>query len=193
MIAVAAENLPSATAYRPGDIVRAMNGKTIEVISTDAEGRLVLADALSYAVAQGATAIVDLATLTGGVGVALGTGGAGHHGQRRGLIAAAAGGRRPGRRAAVAAAHLGRLPVGAGAQRVRRHQELRRHATPPRPSAGCSSPCSWGRSPWAHLDIAAVAWVDRDKPGLPKSYIPRGPPAFGTRLLLEFILTRSES
>lgn len=70
----ATENLPSGTALKPGDILRAMNGKTIEVISTDAEGRLILADALSYAVRQGLSPLVDLATLTGACRIALGTG-----------------------------------------------------------------------------------------------------------------------
>ncbi len=70
----ATENLPSGTALKPGDILKAMNGKTIEVISTDAEGRLILADALSYAVKQGLSPLVDLATLTGACRVALGNG-----------------------------------------------------------------------------------------------------------------------
>ncbi|HLX40603.1 MAG TPA: leucyl aminopeptidase, partial [Ktedonobacteraceae bacterium] len=69
----ATENMPSGTAYRPGDILRIMNGKTIEIVNTDAEGRLVLADALSYAVQEGLSPIVDVATLTGGVVVALGS------------------------------------------------------------------------------------------------------------------------
>lgn len=68
-----AENMPSGSAIRPGDVLRAKNGKTIEVVNTDAEGRLVLADALSHAVDLGATHIVDLATLTGACVVALGT------------------------------------------------------------------------------------------------------------------------
>ena len=68
----ATENLPSGTALKPGDILKAMNGKTIEVISTDAEGRLILADALSYAVKQGLAPLTDLATLTGACRVALG-------------------------------------------------------------------------------------------------------------------------
>jgi leucyl aminopeptidase len=67
------ENMPSGTAYRPGDILRIMNGKTIEIVNTDAEGRLVLADALSYAVKNGFSPIIDVATLTGGIVVALGT------------------------------------------------------------------------------------------------------------------------
>jgi len=66
------ENMPSGTAYRPGDILRIMNGKTVEIVNTDAEGRLVLADALSYAVKEGLSPIIDVATLTGGIVVALG-------------------------------------------------------------------------------------------------------------------------
>src|SRR5436305_1934831 len=66
------ENMPSGTAYRPGDIVRIMNGKTVEIVNTDAEGRLILADALSYATQEGFSPIIDLATLTGAVVVALG-------------------------------------------------------------------------------------------------------------------------
>ena len=69
----AVENLPSGSALKPGDVVRAMNGKTIEVVSTDAEGRLILADALSYAVRQGLSPLIDLATLTGACRIALGT------------------------------------------------------------------------------------------------------------------------
>ena len=68
----ATENLPSGSALKPGDVLKAMNGKTIEVISTDAEGRLILADALSYAVKQGLSPLIDLATLTGACRVALG-------------------------------------------------------------------------------------------------------------------------
>jgi leucyl aminopeptidase len=71
-VLAAAENLPGGDAFRPGDILRAANGKTIEIINTDAEGRLVLADALWYARREGATHVVDLATLTGAMSLALG-------------------------------------------------------------------------------------------------------------------------
>jgi leucyl aminopeptidase len=71
-VLAAAENLPGGDAYRPGDILRAANGKTIEIINTDAEGRLVLADALWYARREGATHVLDLATLTGAMELALG-------------------------------------------------------------------------------------------------------------------------
>lgn len=72
-IMACAENMPDADAYRPGDVVKAANGKTIEVISCDAEGRLVLADGVCHACALGAKRVIDIATLTGGVMVALGT------------------------------------------------------------------------------------------------------------------------
>src|SRR3712207_8952912 len=64
--------MPSGKATKPGDVVRAMSGKTIEVINTDAEGRLILADAVSYAKKLGATRVIDMATLTGAVSIALG-------------------------------------------------------------------------------------------------------------------------
>lgn len=67
------ENMPSGKAYRPGDVIKSMNGKTIEVISTDAEGRLILADAITYAKQLGATKLIDIATLTGACVVALGS------------------------------------------------------------------------------------------------------------------------
>ena len=73
----ATENMPGRRAQRPGDVVTAMNGKTIEIGNTDAEGRLVLADALCYAVQNGLTRVVDVATLTGAIGVALGDGATG--------------------------------------------------------------------------------------------------------------------
>jgi leucyl aminopeptidase len=68
----ATENLPSGKALKPGDVLKALNGKTIEVVNTDAEGRLILADALSYAVKQGLSPLIDIATLTGACHVALG-------------------------------------------------------------------------------------------------------------------------
>lgn len=82
----AVENMPSGSAARPGDIVRAMNGRTIEIISTDAEGRMTLADALVYAEQKGATVMVDVATLTGGCVVALGDRIAAVMGNDQGLV-----------------------------------------------------------------------------------------------------------
>jgi len=182
----AAENLPSGSAYRPGDIVTASNGKTIEIISTDAEGRLVLADALAYAVKQGVTALVDLATLTGGVVTALGTGGAGIMGNDEALIQQL---REAGDRAGE---RLWPLPIWEDYLWEQVKSEFAdiknsggRAASP---SVGAIFLSQFvGKLPWAHLDIAGTAWVDTDVSYLPKSYIPRGSTGFGTRLLLEFV------
>ena len=74
VVCAATDNMPSGTAQRPGDVVTAMNGMTIEVDNTDAEGRLTLADAIGYALSKNATRIVDVATLTGAARIALGDG-----------------------------------------------------------------------------------------------------------------------
>jgi len=187
----AAENLPSGHSYRPGDIVRAYNGKTIEVISTDAEGRLVLADALSYALEQGADTLVDIATLTGGVGVALGTGGAGVMGNDDDLIRELReAGERVGER-------IWQLPIWEDYL----WEQVKSEFADIKNSGGrMASPAVGGlflaqfvgSARWAHLDIAAVAWVDSDHPALPKSYIPKGPTGFGARLLLDFIRKGAE-
>ena len=84
-VVAAVENMPDGKASRPSDVVTAMNGKTIEILNTDAEGRLILADAVAYAEKQGATRIVDMATLTGAVIIALGDREYGHYGQRSGI------------------------------------------------------------------------------------------------------------
>lgn len=185
-VVAAAENMPSATSYRPGDIVTASNGKTIEVVNTDAEGRLVLVDALAYAVRQGADPLVDVATLTGGVTVALGTGGAGVMGNDETLIRQLrdAGGR--------AGERLWQLPLWEDYL----WEQVKSEVADIKNSGGRFGSPSIGalflskfvdEARWAHLDIAGTAWVDVDQPYLPKSYIPRGPTGFGTRLLMEFI------
>ncbi len=190
-IIAAAENLPSGHSYRPGDIVRASNGKSIEVITTDAEGRLVLADALAYAEKQGADTLVDIATLTGGVGVALGTGGAGVMGNDDALIQRLReAGDRTGER-------LWQLPIWEDYL----WEQVRSEFADIKNSGGRlgSAPVGGlflsqfvGNARWAHLDIAATAWVDTDHPALPKSYIPKGPTGFGARLLLDFIRKGAE-
>jgi leucyl aminopeptidase len=85
-VIAAVENMPDGKASRPSDVVKAMTGKTIEILNTDAEGRLILADAVAYAEKQGATRIVDMATLTGAVIVALGDVNTGIMGNDQGLI-----------------------------------------------------------------------------------------------------------
>jgi leucyl aminopeptidase len=186
-----AENLPGSNAYRPGDIVRAMNGRTIEVISTDAEGRLVLADALSYAVQQGADTLVDLATLTGGVRAALGTGGAGVMGNDETLIQLL---REAGDRAGE---RLWPLPIWDDYL----WEQVRSEFADIKNSGGSQASPSIGAlflslfvgdARWAHLDIAGTAWVDKDQSTLPKSYLPRGATGFGVRLLMEYVQKQAQ-
>ncbi|MBK8977346.1 MAG: leucyl aminopeptidase [Planctomycetes bacterium] len=127
-IVAAAENMPDAAAQKPGDVVRAMDGTTIEVLNTDAEGRLVLADALAYAVKEYAPErIVDLATLTGAVIVALGHEAAGIMGNDQGARRRSRRRGSRGRRAAVAAAAVGRAQ-GADEEPVRGPREHQRSA-----------------------------------------------------------------
>ena len=98
------ENMPSGNAIRPGDVLKIRNGKTVEVLNTDAEGRLILADALSLASEEKPAAVIDLATLTGACMVALGDKIAGLMGNDDAWVDAGARRRRPRRRAGVAAA-----------------------------------------------------------------------------------------
>ena len=186
-----AENLPGGNAYRPGDIIRAMNGKTIEVISTDAEGRLVLADALAYAVQQGADPVVDLATLTGAVVTALGTGGAGVMGNDDALIRQLQdAGDRAGER-------LWPLPI----WEEYLWEQVKSEFADIKNSGGRQAGAPVGalllslfvdKAKWAHLDIAGVAWVDGDQVVMPKSYLPKGPTGFGARLLMEFVQKQAQ-
>ena len=177
----AVENLVSATGMRPDDVVRAANGKTIEITNTDAEGRLVLADCLHHARSLGATHVVDLATLTGAIVVALGDLHAGHVRARRRVRRAHPRRRRAGRRARVAdaaARHLQALHALGGGRHDRTPRPPAR-AAPASPPASCRS--SPARAPWAHLDIAGMADVDRDRgDGLGK-----GGTGWGVRLLVE--------
>ena len=119
------ENLPGPRAMKPGDILRAMNGKTIEVINTDAEGRLILADALCYARELGATKLVDAATLTGAVVIALGHAASGVMSNDDAFVGSVPQGRRRHRRTLLAPAALRRLRQ-ADQERYRRSQEYRR-------------------------------------------------------------------
>ncbi|HEY2216747.1 MAG TPA: M17 family metallopeptidase, partial [Solirubrobacteraceae bacterium] len=180
----ATENLPSGAAVKPGDIVKASNGKTIEVNNTDAEGRLVLADCLCHAVAQGAERIVDLATLTGAVIIALGSTYAGLMSNDDALAAEiTAAGERTGE-------IVWRLPL---------HEEYEDQIkgkygdldnAPEARKAGTIIGATFlsnfvGETPWAHLDIAGSAW------DLGRAYVGQGASGYGVRLLVE--LARSFS
>ncbi len=169
------------TPTRSGDVLTAKNGKTIEINNTDAEGRLVLADCLHHARTLGATHVVDLATLTGAVVVALGDFHAGIMGRDQDWVDQPGGRRRA----------IGRPPVAAAAARDvravhplghRRHDQLlaaghgRRRRT--RRGSCRSSP---GEGPWAHLDIAGTADLPRPR----GDEFAKGGTGFGVRLLVE--------
>jgi len=176
----AAENMPSGRAIRPGDIVRAANGKTIEVLNTDAEGRLVLADALSHAAAQQPDQIVDLATLTAAVGAALGRRYAGIMGTDaavvQGLIAA---GKRAGE-------NLWELPL----VDEYRNDIVSRVADLKNTGEGYAGTIIGGlflrefvgKVPWAHIDFSSTVLVDKPAPAHPI-----GATGFGVRTLLQYI------
>ncbi|MEW6733858.1 MAG: leucyl aminopeptidase [Acidobacteriota bacterium] len=181
-----AENMPSGTAIKPGDVLRSMSGKTIEVINTDAEGRLVLADAITYAKQKlGATRLVDLATLTGACSIVLGPVYAGllsnDETMSNSLIAA---GQEVGER-------LWQLPLDEEYGEQLRSDIADLKNTGGRPAgmitAGYFLKEFAGDTPWAHLDIASTAWNSEKKP-----YISKGPTGIGVRLLANWILSRDK-
>ncbi len=162
-----AENMPSGTALRPGDVIAAMDGKTIEVINTDAEGRLVLADALVCATRLGATHIVDAATLTGAVSVALGSVNVAVLSNSEPLTQALrAAGRQAGER-------FWPLPMDEDyLAPMRGDISDLRNASAER-KAGTITAAKFleqfvGEVPWVHLDIAGTAWADKATAAYPK-------------------------
>ena len=172
------ENMPSATAQRPGDVVRTLSGKTVEVINTDAEGRLVLADLLWYVADRfKPREMIDLATLTGAVIVALGHEQAGLFANDDALAARI-------RAAGEAVGEpLWRLPLGKGyAKHVKSAIADLKNVGRGR-EAGATAGAVFleafvGDVPWAHLDIAGVSWSSRDG-----ALAPKGATGFGVRLL----------
>ena len=184
-VIAAAENMPSATSYRPGDIVTSYRGDdargiTIEILNTDAEGRVVLGDAIVYARQQGAQAIVDFATLTGGCVVALGSLAAGLFSTHAALgeqIQAA--GERTGERCwplplwpeyrdAIKSDVADHKNIGGrGASAIAGAVFLEKYA---------------GTVPWAHVDIAGTANLTEER-----SYLAKGATGFGVRLTLELL------
>jgi leucyl aminopeptidase len=177
-VVAATENMPSGRSVKPGDIVTAMNGKTIEINNTDAEGRLVLADALAYAVEQGAERIVDVATLTGGVLIALGH-------THCGLWSNDDDWYRTVEAACEATGEIGwRMPL---------HPEYLELTKGPTADLQNSSDQRVAVSnyaaeflrqfvderPWVHVDIAGTAW------GSPRNYLGKGANGFATRMLID--------
>jgi leucyl aminopeptidase len=148
------ENMPSATAFRVGDVLRAMNGKTIEIVNTDAEGRLILADALSYATAEGHTPIVDAATLTGSIAAAIGP-------YRAGLFSNDEPLQRTIQTAAeVAGEKLWPMPMDADYEKLIYSEIADVKQTGGRNAGSITAAKVLARfvgdTPWAHLDIASV-------------------------------------
>jgi leucyl aminopeptidase len=180
----ATENMPSGRSIKPGDIVTAQNGKTIEVNNTDAEGRLVLADCLCHAVSLGAERIVDLATLTGAVIVALGSTYAGLMSNDEDLAGhVTAAGERTGE-------IVWRLPLHPEYDEMVAGKYGDLDNAPEARKAGTIMGASFlqnfvGETPWAHLDIAGSAW------DLGRAYVGKGASGYGVRLLVE--LARSYS
>jgi leucyl aminopeptidase len=180
-VVASTENMPGGGAYRPGDILTAANGKTIEVTNTDAEGRLVLADALWYAREHGATHVIDLATLTGAMALALGDLYAGFFANddawAEELVAAGE----------ASGDHLWRFPlhpryrryVGSTYADMKNSSDLR-EASPVLAAEFLKEFA--GEGPWAHLDIAGPAFLDRAR----GDYLWQpGGTGFGVRLIAE--------
>ena len=158
----AAENMPGGRAIRPGDVLTAANGKRVEVVNTDAEGRLILGDALTLAQRLGATHLVDIATLTGACVVALG-----HHAS--GLLGAPAGWVESVRQVADRAGErVWPLPVFEEYAEQLQSETADLKNTGGRPAgaitAGMFLKAFCGGLPWAHLDIAGTAWYEAAQP-----------------------------
>jgi leucyl aminopeptidase len=183
----AVENMPSGKAYRPGDVIRMMSGKTVEVLSTDAEGRLILADAISYARKRyRPIAMVDAATLTGACVVALGSVTMGMMGNDEKLLA------RMKKASASSGEKAWELPL---------HEEYFEQIKSDigdlknigGPEAGTITAGYFlkefaGDTPWVHLDIAGVAWREKDRMG----YAP-GPTGAPVRLLVQFLSNQGKA
>ncbi len=175
----AAENMPDGRALKPGDVITTLSGKTIEVINTDAEGRLVLADALGFAERYNPAAVIDLATLTGACVVALGHAASGMMGNDEALQdrVRAAG--------EVAGERVWPLPLW-----KEYHDQIKSHVADVKNTggrwggaltAGAFLEKFAGRS-WVHLDIAGTAYTDTARP-----YCPKGATGVGVRLLVQLV------
>ncbi|HTR73639.1 MAG TPA: leucyl aminopeptidase [Solirubrobacterales bacterium] len=174
------ENMPSGTAIKPGDVITQYNGKTVEVNNTDAEGRLILADALAYAIEQGAERVVDLATLTGAVLIALGSTYAAVISNDDELAAQVeAAGEESGEL-------VWRLPLHPEYKEMMKGTvaDLSNLAT--KREAGSITAASFleefvGDTPWAHIDIAGTAW------NVGRAYTGKGGSGYGVRLLVQLV------
>ncbi|MCJ7578700.1 MAG: leucyl aminopeptidase [candidate division Zixibacteria bacterium] len=176
----AAENLPSGSALKIGDIITSYSGKTIEILNTDAEGRLILADALSYAKVFKPDAILDIATLTSAIKIALGTvcaGVFGNHEKLKSKMIQA--GQKTGER-------VWELPLWDDYQEFIKSDLADIKNVGGKPGAAIIAARFLqnfvGNYPWVHVDIAGVDFSEKERP-----YIPKGAIGFGARLLLQFL------
>jgi leucyl aminopeptidase len=172
------ENMPSGTAIKPGDVITQYSGKTVEVNNTDAEGRLILADALAYAIELGAERIVDIATLTGAVTIALGSTYAAIISNDDALAGEVI-------RAGTGSGELvWRLPLHAEYKALMKGKVADLSNLASKRKAGTISAASFleefvGETPWAHIDIAGTAW------DVGREYVGNDASGFGVRLLVE--------
>jgi leucyl aminopeptidase len=176
----ATENLPDGKAYKPGDILKTLSGQTVEVISTDAEGRLILCDALTYSLRYKPKAIVDLATLTGACVIALGDYVTGLFGNDDALV------KRIEEASKKTGEKVWRLPLW-----DEYFENLKSDAADFKNVGTRSAGAIIGgiflskfveKTPWVHLDIAGPASIDKDQP-----YMPKGGTGIGVRLLVQLL------
>ena len=180
-IVCSAENMPSGTAYRPGDVLTAMSGKTIEVMNTDAEGRLVLADGLHYAKQLGATHLIDAATLTGACVVALGQVNGGLFSNDEATCAAFQQAMR------TAGEGFWRLPCTDDYRDQIKSQIADIMNTGMSRAGGAVTAAMFlkefaGETPWIHLDIAGLAWIEDVR-----TYIAKGPSGVAVRSIVQWV------
>ncbi|MEB3330455.1 MAG: leucyl aminopeptidase [Candidatus Sericytochromatia bacterium] len=180
-IVPATDNMPSATAFKPGDIFTAYNGLTVEVLNTDAEGRLVLCDAIAYAVKdKQACAVIDMATLTGACIIALGTEAFAVLGNHQGLID----------QVLASGEHTGdrgwQLPLWKEYAELLRSDIADLKNIGGREAGTITAACFLqrfvGDTPWVHLDIAGTAWTEKESP-----YRPKGPTGAPVRAVLDVL------
>lgn len=181
-IIAACENMPGPQAIKPGDIIKIKNNKTVEILNTDAEGRLVLADALSYAVEQKIERIIDIATLTGACIAALGDDIAGIMGNNQKLVddLIAAGKR--------ASERIWQLPLEHSYQKSLKSNIADLRNICKMKGGGAITAALFlkqfvGKTPWAHLDIAGPAWAEKPM----NDYTPAGAVGFGVRTVIEYL------
>ena len=181
VVCAATDNMPGGTAQRPGDVVTAMNGMTIEVDNTDAEGRLTLADAIGYALSKQATRIVDVATLTGAARVALGDGVSPVFGHDDELISAVL------KSSEVVGEPMWRLPLDSVTKRQNSSRVADMKNTGGR-GGGSTTAAHFisdfaGETPWVHIDIAATSMLDSMR-----GWLPAGATGVPTRSLIDLAL-----